>query len=137
MADKKHLTETEKKYDEICGMTMVNIYSLSKNCDNIPFWCVDINNPEHLYVLNVALGLGSAYGKDVVVSGSKFMIWKLNRIMGLKKGSRIKQMNGRDACYAIQPQRLNDDIRNTAKELCGPLFTFCDIYREFYERKKK
>ena len=137
MEFRQHLSDLEKKYDEICGMTMVNIYTLSKNCDTIPFWRVDIKNPEHLYVLNVAIGLAGASNKKVTVCGTRLEIWKLNRILGLKKEWRIQQMNVRDTMYAIQPQRLNDDIRSEAKKLCGPLFTFCDIYREFYERKKK
>jgi hypothetical protein len=138
MADTQHLSELECKYNEICGITMTNIFTLTKNCDSIPFWNVNINNPEHLYVLSVGHALSSIVEKPVTVAGSKFFIWRLNRKLGLKrKGFKIQQMNGRDATFGIQPGLLVNDMRAMAKKKCGPLFTFCDIYREFYERKKK
>lgn len=137
MEYRKHLNEMEKKYNEICGLTFTNIYSLSKNCDTIAFWNVDINNPEHLYVLSVAVGLAGAIEKTVTIHASKFSIWRLNRKLGLKKECRIKQISIRDTMWGIQPQMLNDDLREIAKEKCGENFTFSDIYHEFYERKKK
>jgi hypothetical protein len=46
-------------------------------------------------------------------------------------------MNGRDATFGIQPGLLVNDMRAMAEEQCGTSFTFGDIYKEFYERKKK
>lgn len=134
---KKHLTETERKYNELCGITMTNIFTITKNCETIPFWCVDMNNTEHLYVLSVGLALAGVINKRVVVDGSRYFIWKLNRKLGLKKEAKITRMDGRDAMYAVNPGMLVLDLKNIAKEKCGKLFTFGDIYREFYERKKK
>ena len=137
MAD-KHLSDTEKKYNELCGIIMTNIYTITKNCETMPFWQVDINNPEHLFVISAGHALAGALEKTVTVDGSRFLVWKLNRKLGLKrKESKIQRMNGRDATYAVQPQMLVDDLRPVAKKKCGPLFTFGDIYHEFYERTKK
>ena len=136
MEYRKHLSEKEKTYDKLCGITLTNIFTLSKNCDTIAFWNVDINNPEHLYVLSVAAGLGGAIDKKISVWGSKFFVWRLNRKLGLKKDCRIERMNTRDTMYGIQPQMLVDDLRDVAKKMCGEDFTFADIYNEFYKIKK-
>ena len=138
MADTQHLSELERKYNEICGITMTNIFTLTKNCDSIPFWNVNINDPEHLYVLSVGHALSDIVKKPVTVAGSKFFIWRLNRKLGLKrKGFKIQRMNGRDATFGVQPGLLVHDMRAMAKEMCGPLFVFGDIYQAFYEMKKK
>lgn len=137
MEQRQHLSERERKYNDLCGITMTNIYTLTKKCDTIPFHQVDINNPEHLYVLSVGVSLAGAIEKKVSVAGSRFFVWRLNRKLGLKKDARIICMNSDDAAYAIKPQMLVDDLKPVAKKMWNVLFTFGDIYREFYERKKK
>lgn len=137
MEYKKYLTEQEKAYNKVCAMTFSQIYMLSKDSEVIAFKNVDLNNHEHLYVLHVAIGLGGAINKGVVVEGSKFFIARLNRKMGLKKEYKIKPFNKSNPPLGMIPEKLNNELRKTAKELCGPLFTFGEIYREFYERKKK
>ena len=137
MEQKQHLSEREKKYNDLCGITMTNIYTLTKKCDTIPFHQVDINNPEHLYVLSVGISLAGAIEKKVSVAGSRFFVWRLNRKLGLKKDARIVRMSNHDVAYAVKPQMLVDDLKPIAKEMCNVLFTFGDIYHEFYERKKK
>ena len=135
---KQHLTEMEQTYNELCGIAMTNIFTITKNCDTIPFWCVNMNDTEHLFFISVGLALGGAIDKRIAVDGSRYFVWKLNRKLGLKKKeAKIIRMNGKDAMYAINPGMMVLDMKKIAKEKCGKLFTFGDIYREFYERKKK
>ena len=138
MEYRQHLTEQEKNYDKLCGITLTNIFTLTKNCDTIPFRSIDIKNKEHLYALCVGFSLAGVVGKKVSVSAKRRTIRKLNRLLGIKdKDCRIISMPVRDTMYSIDPQMLVDDLRDEGKKLCGEDFTFADIYNEFYERKKK
>ena len=140
----KTVITTTRMYDHRTGNVMSNRYISTKEFIAIInklrnlYWNVNINNPEHLYVLSVGHALSDIVKKPVTVAGSKFFIWRLNRKLGLKrKGFKIQQMNGRDATFGVQPGLLVNDMRAMAKEMCGPLFVFGDIYQAFYERKKK
>ena len=132
-----HLTEKEKSYNQICGITMTNIYTITKNCETIPFWQIDMNNDEHLYVLSVGVALAGAIGKKVSVWGTRRFVRKLNKKLGLKKECRVIRMDTKDTMFAIQPGMLNNDLRKVAEQTIGEGFNFGDIYHEFYERKKK
>ena len=138
MEYRKSLNEKEKAYNKVCGVTMTNIFTITKNCDVIPVRDVDIKNKEHLYVLSVAVALGGAIDKKVSVNGSAFFVWRLNRRLGLRKDCRIQRMLVKDTMYSISPKMLNNDIRIYAgKETGEEPFNFGNIYDEFYERKKK
>ena len=136
MEYKKYLTEQEKAYNKVCAMTFSQIYMLSKDSEVIAFKNVDLNNQEHLYVLHVAIGLGGAINKEIVAEGSKFFIARLNRKMGLKKECKIKPFNKNNPPLGMIPEMLNDELRKSAKELCGPLFTFGEIHDIVYLQNK-
>ena len=138
MERKQYLSDKEKAYNKICGITMTNIFTLTKNCETIPVRNVDIKNKEDLYVLSVAVALGGAIEKKVSVNGSAFFIWRLNRRLGLKKDCRIQRMLMKDMVYSVSPKMLNHDMRKYAADETGENhFSFAVIYDEFYERKKK
>ena len=138
MEYRKSLNEKEKAYNKVCGVTMTNIFTITKNCDVIPVRDVDIKNKEHLYVLSVAVALGGAIDKKVSVNGSAFFVWRLNRRLGLRKDCRIQRMLVKDTMYSVSPKMLNNDMRVYAgKETGEEPFNFGDIFDEFYERKKK
>lgn len=138
MEYRQHLNDKEKAYNKICGVTMTNIFTLTKNCDVIPVRDVDIKNKEDLYVLSVAAALGGAIDKKVSVNGSAFYIWRLNRRLGLKKDCRIERMLAKDTMYSVSPRMMNRDMRIYAgKETGEEPFNFGNIFDEFYERKKK
>ena len=138
MEHKQHLSDKEKAYNKICGITMTNIFTLTKNCNTIPVRNVDINNKEDLYVLSVAIALGGAIEKNVSVNGSAFFVWRLNRRLGLKKGCRIQRMLMKDMVYSVYPKLMNRDMRKYAiEETKEESFSFANIFDEFYERKKK
>ena len=123
-----------RKYDEICGAALVNLFTLSKDSDTIAFRGFDPKNEEHLFVLGVARGLAGSLGKKVALDVSKFRLWKLNR--GIDKDCRIILVDGKEAIYSIDPEELLTFMRPGAVNACGKEFTFADIYDEYYKRKK-
>lgn len=131
-------TETTKgllrNYDEICAAAYVNLFTLFKYSDDIVFRCFEPKNEEHLFVLGVAKGLAGATNRKVYLDVSRFQLWKLNR--GLDKDCRLFRLKSYN-CIHVDPDEILNFMRDKAVEACGPYFTFADIYREFYERKKK
>ena len=134
----QHLTELERKYNEICSAAFHNIFTTTKSWKTIPIKNLNLKNPEHLFVLHVALALGGAIEKQVAINASKFTIWRLNKKLHIKdKGARIIQVtNENDEETVINPVMLLDFMRPTAEKMCGKKFSFGDIYHEFYELKK-
>lgn len=128
------LPEKLRKYDEIAGAAYVNLYTLSKNSDTIAIAPFDPKNEEHLFLLGVAKGLSAVVSKPICLDVSRFQLWKLN--WRVKKESKIQRMDGKEAIYAINPDQLLDFMRQEAIEYCGDDFTFADIYKAFYSRKK-
>jgi hypothetical protein len=123
-----------RKYDEICGAALVNLFTLSKNSDTIAFRGFNPKNKEHLFVLGVARGLAGSLGKKVALDVNKFQLWKLNR--GIDKDCRLILVDGKEAIYSINPEELLTFMRPGAVSACGENFTFADIYNEYYNRKK-
>ena len=124
---------TQNKYDEICGITFVNIYTLTKNCPGIVISPFDAQNKEHLYLLNVAKGVAGVYGKTVFLDTSAFQLWRLNRKIK-DKDCRMKKASELDKAYAINPNEILDFMRGFATDACGTEFTFGDIYESFYTK---
>ena len=138
MEYRQHLTEQEKNYDKLCGITLTNLFTLSKNNETISFINLDIKNKEHLYVLAVGIALADVVNKSVSIFAPKRTIRKLNKQFGRKtKETKIISPPKKDIKYAISPQKIVDDLRDEGKRLCGEDFTFVDIFNEFYERGKK
>lgn len=128
------LPEKLRKYDEIAGAAYVNLYTLSKNSDTIAFSPFNPKNEEHLFVLGVAKGLSAVTNKPVCLDVGRFQLWKLN--WGVKKEARVRRIDGKEAIYAINPNELLNFMREEAVKYCGDDFTFADIYKAFYSRKK-
>lgn len=126
--------EMLRKYDEICGATFVNLFTLSKDSDIITFRGFNPKNKEHLFVLGVAKGLAGSLGKKVALDVNKFQLWKLNR--GIDKDCKFISINKKGVIYSIDPEGLLAFMRPKAVEACGKDFTFADIYNEYYNRKK-
>ena len=129
--------KTEKSYNEICSAAFTNIYITTKKCKTIPIKDLDLKNPEHLFILHVAMGLGGVVEKQVALNKSKFALWKLNKKLHIKdKGARIIQITNETDKDSVHPEELLGFMRPTAKKMCSPFFTFGDIYKEFYEIRK-
>lgn len=126
--------DKERIYDEICGAALVNLFTLSKNSDTIAIYHFDPKNEEHLFLLGVAKSLAGVKDKKVCLDVSKFQLWKLNR--GIDKDCRIIRMNCKEMIFGIDPNQLLNFMRPEAEKLLGKEFSFGDIYRRYYKRKK-
>lgn len=126
--------DKQRIYDEICGAALVNLFTLSKNSDTIAIYNFDPKNEEHLFLLGVAKSLAGVKDKKVCLDVSKFQLWKLNR--GIDKDCRIIRMNCKEMIFGIDPNQLLNFMRPEAEKLLGKEFSFGDIYRRYYKRKK-
>lgn len=127
--------EQEKKYDEICGVTYVNIFTLTKNEQSIVISPFNPKNSEHLFILHVAKGVAAVTGKTVYVKTNRFQLWKLNR--KINKDCRFKKLNKKNIDKAIEPDKLINFMKKFAKGLCGEDFNFGQIYEAFFNTKKR
>ena len=123
--------ETQKQYDEIVGITLVNLYSLAHDKEALVFKNFDPRDEEHLYVLAVAINSLSIIGKPIRFNTSWY---KRNKLAYNYKTDKIdwkkRDKGGFDA------QELLDFMRPTAQKITGDeWFMFGDIYSAYYERK--
>lgn len=126
--------EKLRHYDEVCGAAFVNLFTLSQDSDTISLSPFNPKNEEHMFVLGVAKGLAGVLGKKITLDVTKRELRKLNR--GLDKECQMQLVDNRETLSAINPNSLLEFMRDKAKELCGEDFTFADIYRLYYSRKK-
>jgi hypothetical protein len=132
-----HTSEMEKKYNDICGKAFVNIFSLSKETECILFNGLDLKNKEHLFLLHVALGVGSIVEKQVCLDKSRFTVKRLNRRLHIKdKGFKIISFKDTMENRGINPNEMLEFMRGHACHICGDDFTFGDIYKEYYSGKE-
>ena len=121
----------QNKYDELCGRAYVNIYTLTKDADEIGICCFDPKNKEHLFIYHVAKALGGVLGKTVAVEAPRYIIWKLNRGIKTKEG-KTQLLKTRSNENVIVPEQLLNYMREPARVMCGEDFNFGMIYDEFY-----
>lgn len=128
--DRKVLTE----YDGLIGLTMYNLYTLSKDCGAIRIDNFNRNNKEHWYLLRVALIARDVYQVPVEMSGSWWNVfcvnWKIRK--GFRKIKRVAKFDtgNFDAAAVL------DFMRQDGIARIGPNFSFADIYEAYYEGSK-
>ena len=128
-------TKTVKIYNEIATAAFVNVFTLSKNEEIIALRNFNPKNEEHLFILGVAKGLAGASSKKVALDISNFQLWKLNR--GFDKDCRMIKMNKNYKGKCIDPDELLEFMREKAVSSSNDKQIFTNIYKAFYERKKK
>lgn len=119
-----------REYDGLVGLTMLNLYTLSKDKKSIRLINFDKKNYEHLYLLRVALMARDVYNKPVEVAGTWWDIfclnWKIRK--GFEKVGRNKwNVSG------IDVQETLNFMRQDGVNRLGEGFTFADIYHQYYE----
>ena len=129
--------ETQRKYDEICGLVYVNIYSASKKSKSIclaPFF--NHRDKEHLFIAAIAKGVGSVEGKEVVVATNWLGMHKLNK--NIDKECRFRKVNySKDVDLlggAIDVEDLIEFLHPYVQETYG-ITSFAPIYDAFFAKK--
>ena len=129
-----------REYDGLVGLTLLNIWSISKEKQAIRLYHFDKKNKEHLFILRIALLARDLYDFSLEVEGSRWDIfclnWKVRK--GFKSVKRYKHTLGKnekrlytkgDICV---PELLNLMRKDGIMRL-GEGFTFVDIYQRYYE----
>jgi hypothetical protein len=128
------------EYDGLVGLTLLNIWSISKEKQTIRLYHLDRKNKEHLFILRVALLARDLYDFSLEVEGSRWNIfclnWKVRK--GFKSVKRYKPIfgEGEEWLYAkggICVPELLDLMRKDGITRLGEDFTFADIYQRYYE----
>lgn len=128
-----------REYDGLVGLTMLNIYSISKEKKIIHLKNFNKKNREHLYILRVALMARSVYNFPIEVEGKWWNIFTLNQ--RIKKGfDKIKRckLDNRESKNEVSingeinvPELLNL-MRSDGIKRLGKGFTFANIYYQYY-----
>lgn len=136
----KNMNDTFREYDGLVGLTLLNIWSLSKEKGIIRLCDFDRKNKEHLYLLRIALTARDLYHFPVEVEGTSWDIFCINN--KIKKGfEKIKRYKpalgvGEEWLYAkgsISTPWLLDFMRPDGIRRLGEDFTFEKIYNQYYE----
>ena len=124
----------QNKYDKICSVAYVNLFTLTKEKDEIVFMPFNSKDKNHLFLLGVAKGLAGVQGKTIKVDVGPIALWRLNR--NIDKDCRIKRVGKEQVTNIINPDSVLEFMLPYAQSFCGEKFQFKDIYDEFYSRKK-
>ena len=122
---------TYREYDGLVGLTMLNIYSKSKEGKIIRLLDFDRKNKEHLFILRVALIARDLYGFPIEIDGSWRNIFCIN--WRLRKGFNKVRRAAWTAVNGVWVPHLLDLMRPDGEARLGENFSFADIYEAYYE----
>ena len=120
------------RYDEIINITMVNLYTMSKNKGEIVLTNIDRKNKDHLYLLRIALIAKDAFNFPLKIQTS-FWKWLCLNWRMRKLSRRVPRVKNRED--VVDVQRLLDFMYNPIAEHMGNDFKFADIYDAFYRKE--
>lgn len=120
------------KYDSVCMMALINIYTLTKDHANIDLINFNWNDDEHKFIFAVIVATQSTLGdKPIYIDAPWYIRNYLNKKYKKAVGA-IKKVPRKNE-YGVNVQELLDFMRGGAKEIVGPNFNFGDIYHAYYE----
>lgn len=132
MEDIKMISAEElfDKYDEIINITMVNLYTLTKDKGEIIVSDFDRRNRDHLFVIRVALMAKDIYGFPLKMSCGFWdwiaLNWKMRKL------SRFIPRDNR-TLPVVNVKKLLEFMHPPIKEYMGENFEFKHIYNQFYK----
>lgn len=130
-SNSQEMDELYNKYDEIINITMVNLYTLSKNKGEIVLSNIDRKNKDHLYILRVAMIAKDVYNFPLKLHTS-FWNWLCLNWRIRKLSRRVPREKSEE--NLIDATRLIDFMREPICEHMGADFKFGDIYNAFYRK---
>lgn len=117
-------------YDEIINITMVNLYTLTKEKETIIISDFDRKNRDHLFVIRVALMAKDVYGFPLKMHCSFWdwiiLNWKIRKL------SRFIPRDN-TSLPVVNVSKLLEFMYPPIKEYMGENFKFEHIYNQFYE----
>lgn len=122
--------ELFNKYDEVINITMVNIYTLTKEHKKIILSGIDRKNYDHLFILRVALLAKDIYGFPLELSinfwDSVVLNWKMRKLS--RRIPRAKEESAN-----VDVNKLIEFMYPPIREYLGKDFKLENIYRQFYK----
>ena len=117
-------------YDEIINITMVNLYTLTKEKGTIIISDFDRKNKDHLFVIRVALMAKDVYGFPLKMRRG-FWDWIILNWKMRKLSCFIPRDN--DSLSVVNIPKLLEFMYPPIKESMGENFKFEHIYNQFYK----
>ena len=117
-------------YDEIINITMVNIYTLTKEKGTIIISDFDRKNKDHLFVIRVALMAKDVYGFPLKMRCG-FWDWIILNWKMRKLSCFIPRDNA--SSHVVNIPKLLEFMYPPIKKYMGENFKFEHIYNQFYE----
>lgn len=117
-------------YDEIINITMVNLYTLTKEKETIIISDFDRKNRDHLFVIRVALMAKDIYGFPLKMRCG-FWDWIILNWKMRKLSRFIPRDN--TSLPVVNVPKLLEFMYPPIKEYMGENFKFEHIYNQFYE----
>ena len=117
-------------YDEIINITMVNLYTLTKEKGTIIISDFDRKNKDHLFVIRVALMAKDVYGFPLKMHCG-FWDWIILNWKMRKLSYFIPRDN--DSLSVVNISKLLEFMYHPIKEYMGENFKFEHIYNQFYK----
>jgi hypothetical protein len=130
------MNNLDTAYDTLVGISLVNLYTLSKDSQSINFGNFDINNEEHLYLLKVAITSYSVLQKSIRFN---LPYWKRRKIAKMLDYPEVVEWKKRAKKFeCFNTSEVLDFMRPAgALETGDELFMFSDIYHRYYEKSEK
>lgn len=127
--------ELQLRYDSLCYATMINIKTKTSGAKRIVFRNFRSENKEHLFVMAVTMACWNILGeREIAIDDSLIARAKLSN--KYKNVCSIKKARNNEQIF-IDVEEMLEFMRGTACELCGPEFTFGDIYDAYYSGKEE
>lgn len=120
-----------REYDGLVGLTMWNIYALSKDDGVIRLLNFNRKNKEHLYMLRVALLARDVYQLPLEIDCG-WWDWFVINCKTFRHFKRIKRAHSRST-KGIRTYQVLDFMRPDGVKRLGEYFSFADIYYAYYE----
>ena len=124
--------ELFNKYDEIINITMVNLYTLTKEKGEIIISDFDRKNRDHLFIIRVALMAKDIYGFPLKMRCS-FWSWIILNWKMRKLSRFIPRDN--QTLPVVNIRKLLEFMYPPIKEYMGENFEFAHIYNAFYGKE--
>lgn len=123
--------ELYREYDQLIGLTMLEIIKASKDEGVIRLLNFNPVNKGHIYLLRIALFARDIYDMPIELDCDSWDVFRIN--WKIRKGfSKVKKAR-RFACKGVRSYALTEQIRNIGKERIGEHFLLEDIYNVYYK----
>lgn len=117
-------------YDEIINITMVNLYTLTKEKETIIISDFDRKNRDHLFVIRVALMAKDVYGFPLKMRCGFWdwviLNWKMHKLSRFIPRDNV-------SLPVVNIPKLLEFMYPPIKGYMGENFKFEHIYNQFYE----